>query len=118
MKFLADENFPPSLIAYLQRKHHDVKRIQRSAKGVSDISVRERAIKENRLIITFDKEFLKSGPEEKIFNVIIFDFSYMIPEEIMPYMDDAIKSISSIKKRRKYFTARYSLKGLELIEEN
>ena len=36
MKLLADENFPPSLIAVLQKKRHDVKRIASFLNGALD----------------------------------------------------------------------------------
>lgn len=117
MKLLADENFPPTLISYLQKKRHDVKRIQRSAKGTSDISVREKAVKENRVIITFDKDFLKAEGEERLFSVMIFDFPNMQPIEILPYLDAIVKAISDLQKRKRYFTAAYSVTGLELLEE-
>ncbi len=114
MKLLADENFPSSLTSFLQKKRHNIKRIQRTAKGVSDLNVRERAIKENRVIITFDKDFLRSD-EKKLFNVVIFDFPNMMPKDVIPYMESVIKSITDLRKRKKYFTARYSVEGLELI---
>lgn len=117
MKLLADENFPPTLISYLQKKRHDVKRIQRSVKGTSDISVREKAVKERRVIITFDKDFLKTEGKERLFSVIIFDFPNMQPVDILPYLDATIKAISNLKKRKRYFTAVYSVAGLELLEE-
>ena len=107
MKLLADENFPPTLVSWLQRKRHDVKRIQRSAKGIVDLSVRERAIKENRIIITFDKDFLTTGAEK---SVMIFDFPRMNPEEIIPYMDGAIVKISKLRRKKKPFIAVYSKK--------
>lgn len=116
MKLLADENFPPTLISYLQKQHHEIKRIQRSVKGISDISIREEATKENRVIITFDKDFLKES-EEKLFSVVVFDFPYMKPVDIIPYMDDAISEITKLKKRKKYFTATYSVDGLKLSKE-
>lgn len=60
MKLLADENFPPTLISYLQKKRHDIERIQRSLSGVSDLAIRKKALKGKRIIISFDKDFLKS----------------------------------------------------------
>lgn len=113
MKLLADENFPPSLISYLQKKRHNVKRIQRSAKGISDVNVYEKAAQENRIIITFDKDFLtrKQNPV----SVMIFDFPDMVPDEILPYLDMIIQVISSLKRRKKNFIAVYSKKGLEMI---
>ena len=116
MKLIADENFPPTLFSYLQKKHHDIKRIQRSLPGISDISVREKAIKENRIILSFDKDFLKKDIEDKSFSAVVFDFPYMKPVDITPFMDSAISEIISLKKRKKYFTAICSADGLELLK--
>lgn len=115
MKLLADENFPPTLISYLQRKRHNVQRIQRSTKTISDLSILAKARKNNRIILTFDKDFLKIDKTEKLFNVVVFDFPYLNPDEILIYMDTAIQAISDLRKRKKFFIATYSAKGLELI---
>jgi predicted nuclease of predicted toxin-antitoxin system len=74
VKLLADENFPPSLIAILQKKRHDVKRIQRTTRGISDMSLRLQASKENRTIITFDRDFLKAKHGEEAVSVMLFSF--------------------------------------------
>lgn len=116
MKLLADENFPPTLISHLQKNYHDVKRILRSAKGTSDINVREIAAKENRIIFSFDKDFLKKD-DKKLFSVVVFDFPYTKPVNIIPYIIGVISKIASLKKRKKYFTATYSVTGLELLKE-
>lgn len=115
MKLLADENFPPTLVSYLQRKRHNIKRIQRTARGAVDVTVSERAQKENRIVITFDKDFLKKEVEVK--GVMIFDFPKMKPEEIIPYMDEAIDEISHLNRKKKPFVAIYSKKGVQLKEE-
>lgn len=114
MKLLADENFPPSLISYLQKKWHDIKRIQRSARGISDINVYEKAVKENRIIITFDKDFLTKSKDYALSSVMIFKFPDAKPEEILPYLDLIIQMISDLKRRKKHFVAIYSKNGLEL----
>lgn len=116
MKFLADENFPPTLISYLQKKRHDVKRIQRSASGISDMNVRERAVKENRIIFTFDKGFLKTREKVELINTMVFDFPNLTPEEILPFMDSAIEEINKLKRKKKPFSAVYSNKGLQLYD--
>ena len=64
MKLLADENFPPTLTSYLQKRRHDVKRIQRDLRGVSDSAVLEKALKESRVIVSFDKDYLRSEKVE------------------------------------------------------
>lgn len=114
---MADENFPPSLIAELQKKRHDVKRIQRAARGISDVNVRLRAIKENRTIITFDKDFLKTKHGEETVSVMLFSFPNYTPEEIVPFLSGAIDKIKKLKKKKKPFTAIYSEEGVILIKE-
>lgn len=117
MKLLADENFPPSLIAVLQKKRHDVKRIQRAARGISDIVVRLKAFKENRTIITFDRDFLKTKHGEEAVSIMLFSFPQFTPEEIMPFLNGALDEIKKFKKKKKPFTAIYSEEGATLIEE-
>lgn len=115
MKLLADENFPPSLISYLQKNHHDVKRVQRATKGISDINIREKAKHENRIIITFDKDFLVTNEIEVPTNTMVLDFPRVKPEEIVPFLDAIVQTIKQLKRKKKPFVAVYSKKGLELI---
>ncbi len=114
MKLLADENFPPSLISYLQKKRYDVKRIQRSAKGTSDMSVYSKAVKDNRVILTFDKDFLTKTDNLTSVSVMIFDFPNLLPEEILLYLDKIVQVITDLKRKKKPFVATYSKIGLEL----
>ena len=116
MKLLADENFPPSLITILQKKRHDIKRIQRTARGISDLSVRQKALKEGRVIVTFDRDFLKTESWEERVNVMLFEFPHLIPEEIVPFLDAVVAEIKRLKKKKKPFTAIYSQTGVEIIE--
>lgn len=115
MKLLADENFPPTLVSYLQKKGNDVKRIQRSMHGVSDSAVREKAQLEKRIIISFDKDYLKSVEGEKDVSVMVLDFPRFKPEEIVPFMDEIINAIGKLKRKKKLFVACYSEAGLEII---
>lgn len=115
MKLLADEDVPPTLISYLQKSRHNVKRIQRSMHGVSDSIVREKAFLEKRIIISFDKDYLKSVEGEESVSVMILDFPGFKPEEIVPYVDSIISAINTLKKKKKPFVACYSEAGLEII---
>jgi len=117
VKLLADENFPPSLIAELQKKRHDVKRIQRATRGISDINVRVQAFKENRTIITFDRDFLKTKHGEETVSIMLFSFSKYTPEEIKPFLNGAIDEIKKLKKKKKPFAAIYGEQGLIVIKE-
>ncbi len=57
MRILADENFPADAIAALRDKGHDVTWVQTDAPGSSDDQVLARAQKEERILVTFDKDF-------------------------------------------------------------
>ena len=54
MKILADENIPLKIIELLERDKFDVKR---AIKGSNDNEIADVANSENRIIITFDRDF-------------------------------------------------------------
>ncbi len=57
MEFLANENFPGVAVTALRKRGHDVKWIREDAPGSADIAVLELAQRENRILLTFDKDF-------------------------------------------------------------
>ena len=57
MRILANENFPGDAIAALRQRGHDVAWIRTDAPGSSDRQVLARAETEDRVLITFDKDF-------------------------------------------------------------
>ena len=57
MQFLANENFPGEAVKKLRLRGDDIAWVREDAPGSSDIQVLERAQKENRILITFDKDF-------------------------------------------------------------
>ena len=57
MRILANENFPGDAIAALRQGGHDVAWIRADAPGSSDHQVPTRAEAEDRVLITFDKDF-------------------------------------------------------------
>ncbi len=56
-RLLADENIPRTVIVTLREKGYDVVSVWELSPGMSDEEVVELAIKERRIIITFDKDF-------------------------------------------------------------
>jgi predicted nuclease of predicted toxin-antitoxin system len=56
-KLLADENFPMASVDVLKRNPFDVLSILRSYQGISDVEVVRLANREQRLILTFDRDF-------------------------------------------------------------
>ena len=57
MRFLANENFPLDAVAALRQAGHDVIWIRTDAPGSRDQDVLARAVSEERVLLTFDKDF-------------------------------------------------------------
>ncbi len=57
MKFLANENVAGDAVVALREKGHDVAWIRTDAPGSKDAEVLARAVAEQRILITFDKDF-------------------------------------------------------------
>ncbi len=63
MRFLANENFPGAAVVALAAAGHDIAWVRTAAPGASDPEVLARAVREQRILLTFDKDFgeLASG---------------------------------------------------------
>jgi predicted nuclease of predicted toxin-antitoxin system len=57
MRLLANENFPLDAVIALRENEHDVTWIREVARGSKDEQVLALAQQENRILITFDKDF-------------------------------------------------------------
>ncbi|MBN2105768.1 DUF5615 family PIN-like protein [bacterium] len=57
MKLLLDENVPRSVFDFLKENHFDILWIRESNRGISDEAVIQLAVKDSRIIITYDKDF-------------------------------------------------------------
>lgn len=57
MNFLANENFPLDAVEALRRAGHDVVWVRADAPGCTDQQVLARAVSEQRILLTFDKDF-------------------------------------------------------------
>lgn len=57
MQFLANENFPLDAVTALRDKGYDVVWIRTDAPGSKDPEILQRAVSENRVLLTFDKDF-------------------------------------------------------------
>ena len=74
MKIFANENLFDPIIEYLKTLGHDVLSIRESGlSGISDDEVYQRACKENRVIVTMDKDFSRifRFPPEKCGGIIV-----------------------------------------------
>lgn len=57
MRFLVDECTGPAVAHWLLRNHHEVFSVYESARGLDDESVLEKALAEDWILITNDKDF-------------------------------------------------------------
>jgi predicted nuclease of predicted toxin-antitoxin system len=57
MRFLANENFPLDAVEALRQQGHDVIWIRTESPGISDPDVLNLAQVEDRILLTFDKDF-------------------------------------------------------------
>ena len=57
MRFLANENFPGDAVAALRADGHDVDWVRTTAPGTKDEDVMAWAVREMRILLTFDKDF-------------------------------------------------------------
>ena len=57
MRFLANENFPGAAVDALRAAGHDLVWVRTVAAGSSDAEVMAWAAREQRILLTFDKEF-------------------------------------------------------------
>jgi len=57
MRFLANENFPRAAVLALDAAGHDIVWVRNAAPGIADPEVLAWAIRERRILLTFDKDF-------------------------------------------------------------
>ena len=57
MQFLANENFALDVVEAVRALGHDVAWVRADAPGTKDQEILERAVKEQRTLLTFDKDF-------------------------------------------------------------
>jgi predicted nuclease of predicted toxin-antitoxin system len=85
MRLLANENFPADAIEALRKRGHDVAWIRTDAAGSTDRQVLERAQAENRILVTFDKDFGELAFRTKLpssSGVVVFRISVPSSEHI------------------------------------
>ena len=99
IKFLADEDFPKPLVTKIRDFGFSVKTIQqKNLQGSSDKTVANLALKEKRIILTFDKDFLKNQTEK--LQAVIFNFPKTPTSEIIPLMENFLTALIKVKFKK------------------
>jgi predicted nuclease of predicted toxin-antitoxin system len=89
MKFLADENFPLPSAKRLRVAGYDVAAVIIDSPCVTDEEVLRRAVREERVILTFDRDFGELLFRSKLpapRGVVYFRFEPATPEEPADYL--------------------------------
>lgn len=93
MKFLADANIPQSVITLLTREHYDVLDIKVQNSGAKDIEIIELAQKEERIILTLDKDFLALTQFPKYqAPTIVIRLKNQLPQHISEHLSQLLKN--------------------------
>jgi len=95
MRLLANENFPLDAVEALRTDGHDAAWIREDARGNTDEQVLARAQKENRILITFDKDFGELAFHSRLpatSGVILFRISAASSQQIAQVASQALAS--------------------------
>ena len=95
MRFLADENFPGAAIVQLQAAGHDVVSVRVSAPGLADSDIYSWAVREERILLTFDKDFGELAGRELLHEncgVVLFRIPMPRSEDIGVRLADLLLS--------------------------
>lgn len=101
IKLLADENIPKKTVDALKQGNVDITSVADSSPGISDRAVIELANNENRIIITFDKDFgeLIFRERLKVKGLILLRFTPISPEHIAERIKHLLAQEVSIKNK-------------------
>ncbi len=103
MRFLADENLPYILVAALRRQGRQVVWIAEEQPGLGDKAVLDWAVREERIILTFDKDFGSLAFQHHLpasCGVILLRFSPQNPETLTRTV---LRALASREEWRGYF---------------
>jgi predicted nuclease of predicted toxin-antitoxin system len=104
MKLLANENVPDHLVRTLEQRGHDVKWIREAAPGATDGTVLDMAQRENRIVLTLDKDFGALAFRAKLpasSGIILLRLSAASPESLT---EIALRCIESRSDWAGYFS--------------
>ena len=106
MKLLANENFPLKSIIFLRNAGYDIVSITEKSPGIQDEQVLQRAVNEQRIILTFDRDYGELIYKKKLpkpAGIIYFRFVPLAPEEPAEYLFDLF-TISDVRWSGKFTT--------------
>lgn len=95
MRILADENIPGDVVEALEQAGHDIVWIRIASPGIADTEVFHLAQRENRVIITFDKDFGELAFRLKLpalSGIILFRLPPLPPAKLAQFIAQVIET--------------------------
>ena len=103
MKFLVDENIPHSLIAFFIEKNYEILDVKNSKyHQANDEELSDLSVKENYIIITFDKDFLGIKKKQKQLRCIILNLSTFDVDYLKSYLEILFKKHKNILEKNNF----------------
>jgi predicted nuclease of predicted toxin-antitoxin system len=95
MRLMADENVPRRVIEKLRELGHDVLSVRESLRAEADTAILDRAVKEQRILVTQDKDFgelvfARSVPG--VYGVVLFRLTGSEANDDIHHMVDVLVS--------------------------
>ena len=97
MRLLADENFPGAAVKALSAAGADIVWVRSAAPGLSDVEVLAWAVREKRILLTFDKDFgelAKASALPATSGVVLLRIRMHTPDDIGRRLADLIMARS------------------------
>ena len=99
-RYLANENFPAAAVSFLREQGHDVLHAADALIGAPDDLVLRRALEEDRIVLTFDRDF-----GQLIFHqrrppapgVVLFRLRQQPPDVVLPFVRSFLASQPTLR---------------------
>lgn len=95
MRILANENFPLDAVMLLGGEGHDVWWARTEAPGMTDREVLDQARRDNRLIVTFDKDFGELAFHARLpitTGIVLFRLKAQSSSELANFISSVLRS--------------------------
>jgi len=93
MRFLADENVASSVVENLRNAGHDVKDVkEEKLYGIADREILQLAVKEGRIIVTHDKDFIHVPSKINHRGIVLLRLQNRVPKNVAETLLRVLKS--------------------------
>ncbi|MEK7141819.1 MAG: DUF5615 family PIN-like protein [Patescibacteria group bacterium] len=103
MKFLVDENVPQTIIRYLRVHGHDTTDVKRTVhRSDPDQRLLELAAVEDRILLTFDKDFVTPVYLPQNAAIVVLHFPRVRPADVLPKIEQLLDALTRKQLKRPY----------------